>query len=87
MDRSRAAETYPPAPRRFRIEHRRKGQITVLGVVVGTRPHVRDLDPYVSRIVLDGTGGAVVVVDETTGKDVVRRRPQPPRHFRTPGGP
>jgi len=37
------------------------------------RPNVRTLDPYISRLLLNGMSGAVVVVDEWTGEDTMRR--------------
>lgn len=61
-----------PLPR-YRVEHRQPRRSTVLGVLVGPRPHWRELDPYVSRLIHDGGTGWVALVDDETGAVVVRR--------------
>jgi hypothetical protein len=63
-----------PENARFRIEHRRPNRTTVLGVLTGARPHRRVLDPFLSRLALDGGTGFVVALDEATGDVVLRRR-------------
>ena len=63
----------PVLPPRYRIEHRHAGQITVIHAAICMRPNVRTLDPYISRLLLNGMSGAVVVVDEWTGEDTMRR--------------
>jgi hypothetical protein len=37
-------------------------------------PHPATLAPFVSRLLLDGATGEVVLVDEATGKDVACHR-------------
>ena len=63
-----------PENSRFRVEHRQPNRTTVLGMFTGARPHRRVLDPFLSRLVLDGGTGFVVVLDEATSEVVVCRR-------------
>ncbi len=60
-------------PSRYRVEHRQPRRSTVLGVVVGPKPHRRALDPYVSRLIHDGKSGWAVLVDDATGAVITRR--------------
>jgi hypothetical protein len=57
----------------YRVELCRPRRITVLGVVSGEKPSVRTLDPYTSRLTLDGVRGTVRLVEEATGTIVARR--------------
>ena len=57
-----------PRPRpRYRIEHRTAGGIEVLS------RHPGDLDDLAAALAEEGAGGVLVVVDEATGRDLVRR--------------
>jgi hypothetical protein len=61
------------APRWFRIEHRTEEGVTALGRAPDLFPHPTALAPWVSRLLLAGaTGGLVVLVDEATGGEVAR---------------
>ncbi|HEY7031952.1 MAG TPA: hypothetical protein VH482_11515 [Thermomicrobiales bacterium] len=75
------------APRWHRIEHRTGDVVTPLGRVADLARHRTTLAPFVSRLLLDGQTGVVVLVDEATGADVarhdLRRGPQrAPTHGR-----
>ncbi len=63
-----------PTPARYRVEHHQPRRTTVLAVVDHAKPSRRALDPYVSRLVLDGKIGWAVLVSEATGDVVARRR-------------
>ena len=63
----------------YRVEHRRPRRTTVMGVLPGGKPHRRALDPFLSRLVLDGQTGWAVLVDEATGAVVTRRPVEPPQ--------
>jgi hypothetical protein len=67
--------------RRFRVEHVDRDERRVLGCVEGVFPHHTALAPYVARLLLDGAGGEVVLVDEATEVVAARRilRPTAPR--------
>ena len=59
-----------PAPRprpRYRIEHRTAGGIEELS------RHPDDLDGLAASLAAEGAGGVLVVVEEATGRDLVRR--------------
>ena len=63
-------ETFAPAPQprpRYRIEHR-----TARGLEVLSR-HPDDLDDLAAYLTAEGAGGVLVVVEEATGRDIVRR--------------
>ena len=63
-------ETFAPAPQprpRYRIEHR-----TDRGLEVLSR-HPDDLDDLAAYLAAEGLGGVLVVVEEATGCDIVRR--------------
>ena len=65
METFRAAD---PRPRpRYRIEHRTAGGIEVLS------RHPADLDELFASLAAEGAGGVLVVVEEATGRDLVRR--------------
>ena len=46
----------------------------MLGIVSGGPPHVRTLDPFASRLLLEGISGTLDLVDKATGRLVARRR-------------
>ena len=59
-----------PAPRprpRYRIEHRTADRIAELS------RHPDDLDDLFASLAAEGAGGVLVVVEEATGRDIVRR--------------
>ena len=59
-----------PAPRprpRYRIEHRTAGGIEELS------RHPDDLDDLFAFLAAEGAGGVLVVVEEETGRDIIRR--------------
>ena len=57
-----------PRPRpRYRIEHRTAGGIEELS------RHPDDLDDLFAYLAAEGAGGVLVVVEEATGRDLVRR--------------
>ena len=59
-----------PAPRprpRYRIEHR-----TAAGTEALSR-HPDDLDDLFAYLAAEGAGGELVVVEEATGRDLIRR--------------
>jgi len=58
----------------YRVVLRQKGRITVLGIMSGGPPHVRTLDPFASRLLLEGISGTLDLVDKATGRLVARRR-------------
>jgi hypothetical protein len=60
------------APRWYRIEHRTGDDVASLGRVADLTPHPASLTPFVSRLLLDGRTGVVVLVDEATGVEVAR---------------
>jgi hypothetical protein len=70
-------ETFAPAPPprpRYRIEHRTAGGLEVLS------RHPDDLDDLAAYLAAEGAGGVLVVVEEATGRDIVRREiPERPR--------
>ena len=65
METFRAAD---PRPRpRYRIEHRTAGGIEELS------RHPDDLDDLFAFLAAEGAGGVLVVVEEATGRDIIRR--------------
>ena len=78
-------ETFPapaPPPRpRYRIEHRAAGGIEVLS------RHPGDLADLAASLAAEGAGGVLVVVEEATGRDIIRRpiadRPEDRRNERS----
>jgi hypothetical protein len=73
----------PPTAPRYRVEHRARGAVALLGVLEGVFPHHATLDPFVSYLLHRGQDGRVVLVDEATGAVVARRRVNP---FRSKAG-
>ena len=69
----------------YRVELRAGGTVEALGPLApGMFRHWTALDPFLSRLRLDGRagdGGELVLVDAATGRDVARRRfgGRPPR--------
>ena len=68
-----------PTSALYRVEHHVGRTVTVLAEAVVGFPHSTTLVPYVSRLVLQGASGWLVLVEETTGRRVARR------HIRRPG--
>ena len=64
---------------RYRVEHHRPCRTRVLAVLDDARPNRRTLDPFLSRLILEGQTGWAVLVDESTGGVVTRRRIAAPR--------
>jgi len=66
----------PPTsgPTRYRVEHRHAYRTTVLGTLTGCRPHFRSLDAYVSHLTHAGKPGWVLLVDDATGRVLIRRQ-------------
>ena len=67
-------------PHRFtyRIEHRTDSEHRLLGTVQLVRPHPTVLDPYLSRLRLEGATGHLVLVSETSGRIGVQKSLEPP---------
>lgn len=65
----------------YRIEHRVGNRVTVLGRVADVTRHVSTLDPWLSRLLLEGAAGELVLVEEATGAVIARRSlgDDPPR--------
>jgi hypothetical protein len=58
----------------YRIEHRTDDVVTVLGHTTASHARQSDLSEHASRLMATGATGELVLVDETTGEDVARRR-------------
>lgn len=74
------------ARRWFRVEYRDGAGVRPLGRLPDVPPHPATLAPFVSRLLLDGQqGGVLVLVEEATGADVARhpldRGPRLVSHF------
>ena len=67
----------PPPALTYRVVLRQPRRITVLAVVSGEKPHHRTLDPFASRLLLEGVSGVLELVDDATGTVVARRRLEP----------
>ncbi len=65
----------------YRIEHRVGNRVTVLGRVADVTRHVSTLDPWLSRLLLEGAAGELVLIEEATGAVIARRSlgDEPPR--------
>ena len=63
-----------PVPTRYRVEHRHAYRTTVLGALTGCSPHFCSLDPYVSHLAHAGKPGWVLLVDDATGRVLIRRQ-------------
>ena len=57
----------------YRIEHRTGEELRVLGTVQLVRPHPTVLDPFLSRLRLEGASGLLVLVSEASGRVMVTR--------------
>lgn len=57
----------------YRVEHRVGNRVTVLGRVADVTRHVSTLDPWLSRLLLEGAAGELVLVEEATGAVIARR--------------
>jgi hypothetical protein len=54
----------------YRIDLRRGGDVIPLGRVSNVSPHPASLASVVSRLIMDGESGLVVLVDEESERDV-----------------
>ena len=74
-----ASDTQPSLQRRlYRVEYRDKGETQELGRVSDILPHPTSLAPWVSRLLMEGRTGEVVLIEEETEQVVARhslRRP------------
>jgi len=61
----------------YRVELRQPRRICHLGKLTNSKPHVRTLDPFFSRLVRDGHQGWLLLVDDRTGAVVAKRRLDP----------
>jgi hypothetical protein len=59
-------------PRWYRVVHLSGGTGRPLGRLVDVAPHPASLAPFVSRLLLDGAAGEVVLVEEATRRILVR---------------
>ncbi len=76
--RNPATPTFPVTrARRFRVEHREAGAVSILGEMHGVPAHHATLAPFVSSLLHDGLGGELVLVDELSGLIVARRHVRP----------
>lgn len=66
--------TPTPVPTQYRVEHRHAYRTTVLGILTGCKAHFRSLDPYVSHLTHAGKAGWVLLVDDATGRVLIRRQ-------------
>jgi hypothetical protein len=64
----------PPDLRSFRIEHRTESGTTVLSRVTTARVPRIDFDGHLARLSAAGAAGELVLIDESTGRAVARRR-------------
>lgn len=58
----------------YRIEHRTGETVTVLGRTAAVHARQSDLSEQAARLMATGATGELVLVNETTGEDVARRR-------------
>jgi len=72
-------DCHEPDTARYRVEHHHDRGVTILGWLASGRPHHSTLDPYVSRLVRDGTEGLVVLVDLASGTRAAQRVVRMPR--------
>jgi len=61
----------------YRVAHRERGRVRVLGRLEGGAPHHTALDPFLSALLHDGSDGELLLVDVTTNAVVARRTVQP----------
>jgi hypothetical protein len=62
-----------PEQRWYRVEHRDVLGRRTLGRVPNVYAHHHSLTPFVARLLLDGAIGEIILVEETTGREVARR--------------
>ena len=60
-----------------RVEFHQPRRISHLGKLPHSKPNVRTLDPFFSRLVREGYRGWLVLVDDRTGAVVAKRRLAP----------
>lgn len=58
----------------YRIEHRSGDTVTVLGRTTAAHARQSDLSEHAARLMATGATGELVLIDETTGEDIARRR-------------
>ena len=58
----------------YRVEFRQANQIRVLAEDLDAKPHRRALDPFVSRLKLEGKTGEVLLIERATGAVVARQK-------------
>jgi hypothetical protein len=64
--------------RRYRVVYRDGEAMKGLGRVAGVFPRYSSLDPYLSRLLLEGVvRGELILVDEATGRVAARRMVRP----------
>src|SRR5215217_5594232 len=63
----------PPERRWYRVEHRDGRGRHDLGRVPDVSAHHHSLTPFVARLLLAGAAGEIILVEESTGRDVARR--------------
>ena len=68
----------------YRVEHRQPHGTTVLAVLGEADLHHRALDPFVGWLLHEGRPGWVVLVDDATDAEVVRKRIERPPGARSP---
>ena len=64
---------------RYRVEHHAKNGVAILGHIHLGLPHPSTLDAFVSRLLHDGAGGYVALIDERSDMLVARRMIKPTR--------
>jgi hypothetical protein len=62
---------------RYCVEHREHGTTEELGHLDAPAPHPAALDPFVSVVLRRGQDGQLVLIDEATGREVLRRKVRP----------
>ena len=62
---------------RYCVEHREHGTTEELGHLDAAAPHPAALDPFVSVVLRRGQDGQLVLIDEATGREVLRRKVRP----------
>lgn len=58
----------------YRIEHRSGETVAVLGRTTAAHARQSDLSEHAARLMASGATGELVLIDESTGQDVARRR-------------
>jgi imidazolonepropionase-like amidohydrolase len=58
----------------YRIEHRTVEAVVVLGRTTAAHARQADLSAHAARLMASGATGELVLIDESTGDDVARRR-------------